>query len=354
MRRGVGAPNLSRPDRRPRRAWAVVPAMLLGLAALAPSSGTGPGYVTNAIALGGDPVVAAAGDIACDPANTHFFDGDGDASSCRQKATSNELVNGGFAAILALGDNQYYCGGYQAFLQSYDKSWGRVKAVTRPVVGNHEYLTSGGTACNANNADAAGYFQYYGSKAGQPGQGFYSFDVGAWHIVALNSNCGDIGGCSSGSPEYTWLARTWRHIPTTCTLAYWHIPLFSSGGRAAPNMRSIWKLLYDNNADLVLSGHDHIYERFGPQTSTGALDTARGLRSFIVGTGGANHTSIETIAPNSEVRNATTFGILRLTLHSTSYSWTFSPESGKTFSDKGSAACHTGGPIPRRRRRRRD
>jgi hypothetical protein len=345
MRRGVDAAVQLRPSRGRRRAWSLVPAVVLVLAALAPSSGAGPGYVPNAEALTGDPVIAAAGDIACDPTSSHFNGGQGDSSTCRQEATSDLLVNGGFSAILSLGDNQYYCGGYSAFLQSYDESWGRVKAATRPVVGNHEYLTSGGTGCDATNAMAAGYFKYFGAAAGQQGKGYYSYNVGSWHLIALNSNCGDVGGCASGSAQYTWLAADLAAHPTACTLAYWHIPLFSSGGRDASNMRSIWALLYNSGADVVLSGHDHIYERFAPQTSAGVLDTTRGIRSFIVGTGGANHTSIETVAANSELRNASTYGILKLTLHAGSYDWRFVPEAGRSFSDSGTGQCHAA-PAP--------
>ena len=214
-----------------------------------------------------DPVIAAAGDIACDPTNSSFNGGNGSSSSCRQKYTSDLLVNAGLAAVLPLGDNQYYCGGYQAFLQSYDLSWGRVKSITRPVVGNHEYLTSGGTDCTSANAGAAGYFNYFGSAAGNPGQGYYSYDIGTWHLIALNSNCGDAGGCSSSTPQGQWLAADLAAHPNFCTLAYWHIPLFSSGGRASSNTKSIWQTLYNNNVDVVLNGHDHIYERFAPQVA---------------------------------------------------------------------------------------
>ena len=287
-----------------------------------------------------DPVVAAAGDIACDPSNANFNGGNGASNSCRQLYTSNLLVNANLAAVLDLGDNQYYCGGYQAFLQSYDLSWGRVKSITHPAVGNHEYLTSGGTGCDASNAGAAGYFNYFGSAAGQPGQGYYSFDIGTWHIIALNSNCGDAGGCSATSPQGIWLANDLKTHTNFCTLAYWHIPLFSSGGRANNNSKAFWQLLYDNNADLILSAHDHTYERFAPQTPSGTLDTSRGIRELLVGSGGANHTGIVSVAANSEVRNADTFGVLDLTLHPTSYDWQFVPEAGKTFTDSGTTACH--------------
>ena len=216
-----------------------------------------------------DPVIAAAGDIACDPSSSSFNSGNGTSNSCRQKATSDLLVNAGLAAVLPLGDNQYYCGGYQAFLQSYDLSWGRVKSITHPVVGNHEYLTAGGTDCTITNDGAAGYFNYFGSAAGDPGKGYYSYDIGTWHLIAMNSNCGDAGGCSSSSPQGKWLAADLAAHTNYCTLAYWHIPLFSSGGRASSNTQSIWQVLYNNNVDVVLNGHDHIYERFALRRRTG-------------------------------------------------------------------------------------
>jgi chitodextrinase len=287
-----------------------------------------------------DPVIAAAGDIACDPSNSHFNAGNGSSNSCREKYTSDLLVGAGLSAVLDLGDTQYYCGGYSAFEQSYDPSWGRVKDITHPAVGNHEYLTSGGTDCNAANSGAAGYFKYFGPAAGQPGQGYYSFDIGTWHIIALNSNCGSAGGCSASSPQGKWLANDLQTHNNFCTLAYWHIPLFSSGGRANNNSKAFWQLLYDNNADLILSAHDHLYERFAPQTPTGALDNTRGIREILAGTGGANHTGIVSVAANSEVRNVDTFGVLKLTLHPTSYDWQFVPEAGQTFTDSGTTACH--------------
>jgi hypothetical protein len=286
-----------------------------------------------------DPVIAAAGDIACDPSSSSFNGGNGTSGACRQRYTSDLLVNGGFAAVLPLGDIQYYCGGYQAFLQSYDLSWGRVKSITRPAVGNHEYLTSGGTDCTSANAGAAGYFNYFGAAAGLPSQGYYSFNVGEWHLIALNSNCSSAGGCGSSSPQGLWLQADLAANRNLCTLAYWHIPLFSSGGRAASNTQSLWQILYNNNVELVLNGHDHIYERFAPQAPNGTLDAARGIREFIVGTGGSNHTSLASIAANSLVRNTDTFGILKLTLHPSSYDWQFIPEPGKTFTDSGSAQC---------------
>lgn len=329
--------------------------LAVSVAALAPSwAAAAPVGLTAAVpapilaspaaaTVGADPVVMAAGDIACDPGSSSFNGGNGTSNSCHQRATSDLLLDSGADAVLALGDNQYYCGSLTAFQQSYDLSWGRVKSITHPAVGNHEYLTSGGTGCNSSNSGAAGHFAYFGAAAGAPGQGYYSFDIGAWHIVALNSNCSSAGGCGSSSAQYAWLQQDLASHPTACTLAFWHIPLYSSGGRAASNMKSLWQLLYNMDADLVLAGHDHTYERFAPQDANGVRDDARGLRSFVVGTGGANHTSFSRTAANSEVRNASTYGVLKLDLHPTSYTWTFLPETGASFTDTGSTACHGAG-----------
>jgi hypothetical protein len=296
-----------------------------------------------------DPVIATAGDIACDPLNPSFNAGAGTTNSCRQQATSNLLLSTPLAAVLPLGDNQYYCGGAGAFGQAYDPSWGRLKSITHPTVGNHEYLTHGGTdpstGCDVTNLNAAGYYSYFGAAAGDPTQGYYSYDVGTWHIIALNTQCTSAGGCGPTSPQALWLQADLAAHQNYCTMAYFHIPLFSSGGRAAQNAKTFWDILYNADADLVLTSHDHLYERFGPQTSAGVLDTARGMREFVVGTGGANHTSFTTtIFPNSEVRNDQTFGILKLTLHPDSYDWNFVPEAGQVFTDAGNTTCHGGTP----------
>jgi chitodextrinase len=294
------------------------------------------------VAAGSDPVIAAAGDIACDPTNSNFNQLNGSSGSCRMKYTSNLLTTGGYAAVLPLGDNQYYCGGYLGFQQSYDPTWGQVKSITHPAVGNHEYVTSGGTDCDAAGK-AGGYYKYFGAAAGNPAQGYYSYDVGTWHLIALNTQCSAAGGCGTTSPQGKWLNADLAAHTNFCTLAYFHIPLYSSGGRASSNAKSFWQTLYNANADLILSAHDHTYERFAPQDANGNLDVTRGMREFVVGTGGANHTSFTTIVANSEVRNSDTFGILQLTLHPTSYDWVFVPEAGKTFSDSGTTSCH--GPV---------
>jgi chitodextrinase len=289
-----------------------------------------------------DPVIAAAGDIACDPTSSSYNGGNGTSGSCHAMKTSNMLVNGGFSAILPLGDNQYYCGGYQAFMQSYDASWGRVKGITHPSVGNHEYLTSGGTDCDPTGK-GLGYFQYFGAAAGLASQGFYSYNIGTWHLIALNSNCSSAGGCSASSAQGTWLVADLAAHANMCTLAYWHIPLYSSGGRANGNSLYFWQALYAAHADVVLSSHDHTYERFAPQDPYAHLDTANGIREFIVGTGGANHTSFVTVAANSEVRDSTSFGIMEMTLHAKSYDWNFVPDTAGGFTDAGTGTCHSSG-----------
>jgi hypothetical protein len=277
------------------------------------------------------PVVAAAGDVACDPTSASYNGGLGSGLNCRQKATSDLLVAGGYSGVLGLGDLQYENGALEKFDASYDPSWGRVKAITRPAVGNHEYQTAG----------AAGYFQYFGTAAGDPAKGWYSFDVGSWHVIALNSNCSAVGGCGAGSPQEQWLrADLAAHPSAQCTLAYWHHPRYSSGAHGSDTTyAAFWQALYDANSELVLAGHDHDYERFAPQNASGGLDTARGLREFVAGSGGKEVRSFSTIRANSEARDASSLGILELTLGSGAYSWRYRAAVG-TFADSGSAACH--------------
>jgi hypothetical protein len=299
-------------------------------------SSTATSVGTAPVSPPGDPVIAAAGDIACDPASSSFNGGLGTSTSCRQKHTSDLLVGSDLAGVLTLGDNQYEDGALAKFQASYDASWGRVKSITRPSAGNHEYST----------ADATGHFDYFNGTgnptgpAGERGKGYYSFDIGSWHLIALNSNCSRVGGCGVGSPQEQWLKSDLTAHPNSCTLAYWHHARFSSGphGNHA-SMQPIWQALYDASADVVLGGHDHAYERFAPQDPDGALDLSRGIRQFVVGSGGKSHYSFTTTQPNSEARNSDTFGVLKLTLHPTGYEWRFAAEAGKTFTDSGSDDC---------------
>jgi acid phosphatase type 7 len=293
--------------------------------------------ITATSAVAADPVIAAAGDIACDPADGGYNGGAGTPTRCRQQYTSDLLVGAPLSAVLTLGDSQYEDGLLTAFNSVYDPSWGRVKTITRPVPGNHEYQSSA----------AAGYFDYFngvGNANGQAGdrtKGYYSFNVGLWHLIALNSNCARVGGCGAGSPQEQWLRTDLANSGAHCTLAYWHHPLFSSGNYSPglTQTRPLFQALYDYNADVVLSGHDHNYERFAPQAPDGTVDLNRGIRQFIVGSGGAEHYSQGPAIANSQVRNSNTFGVLKLTLHPISYEWTFQPEAGGTFYDTGSDFC---------------
>ena len=275
--------------------------------------------------------IAAAGDIACDPASSSFNGGAGVGLACRQSATSDLLVGAGYEAVLALGDIQYEDGAFSKFGLSYDPSWGRVKGITHPAPGNHEYGTGG----------AAGYYQYFGAAAGDPTKGYYSFDLGGWHLIALNSNCAAVGGCGVGTAQEQWLrADLTANSAAACTLAYWHHPRFSSGEHGSDSAyTAFWQALYDANADVVLVGHDHDYERFAPQTASGALDLTRGIREFVVGTGGKELRTFPTVRANSEARSVASLGILELTLGSSAYSWRFVPAVG-TFTDAGTASCH--------------
>jgi hypothetical protein len=278
----------------------------------------------------GYPVIAAAGDIACDPADGSYNDGRGSATACRALATSRLVRAGRYTAVLALGDNQYEDGAYSKYRVSYARSWGHVRAITRPTPGNHDYLTE----------NAAGYFRYFGRAAGSPLTGYYSFDIGAWHLVSLNSNCSEIGGCERGSPQVRWLRRDLSRHRSTCVLAYWHHPRFSSGPYGNDDSTAaLWSALYDSGADVVLSGHEHSYERFAPQGPAGELDRRRGIREFVVGTGGRAHRGFESLARNSQRRDSTSFGILALTLRPEGYDWKYVPAGG-SFSDDGSARCH--------------
>jgi hypothetical protein len=230
----------------------------------------------------------------------------------------------------------YPSGSAADFANCYVPAWGSFKSRTRPAIGNHEYDTG----------SPAAYFNYFGSLAGDPVNAYYSYDVGAWHVVVLNSNCSKItGGCAVGGAQEKWLRADLGANPTACTLAYFHHPRFSSlypvlntDGSTLP----LWQALYDAGAELVLNGHAHVYERFAALTPAGVADPARGVREFTVGTGGGEpHSSWNTPrAQNSEVFNDRVWGVLQLTLHANSYDWNFIGVPGTAFTDAGSGACH--------------
>ncbi|HEY9476504.1 MAG TPA: DNRLRE domain-containing protein, partial [Mycobacteriales bacterium] len=250
--------------------------------------------------------------------------------------------------VLPLGDLQYEEGSTAEFDGSYAVTgWGSAKGISRPAAGNHEYRTAGAT----------GYYGFFGSNAGDPAKGYYSYDItgpnGAfrWHMIVLNSECADLGGgsisagCGAGSSQELWLKSDLAAHPNVCTLAYWHRPRFSSSSTtpSSTTYKAFWNDLYNAGADVVLAGHAHDYERFAPQTADGAADPARGLRQFVVGTGGRNFQSMGTRIANSVTSTNTAFGVLKMTLHATSYDWQFVPAAGYTYSDSGSGNCHSAG-----------
>jgi len=257
--------------------------------------------------------------------------GAGDIASCSSdgdEATA-DLLDGIPGTVFTAGDNAYSDGSALNFTNCYQPSWGKFKDRTRPSPGNHDYHTSNGS----------GYYAYYGANAGPAGRGYYSYDLGAWHIVSLNSNV----SMSAGSAQEQWLRADLAASTKLCTLAYWHHPRFSSGTThgSFSAAQPIWQALYDAGADVVVSGHEHNYERFAPQDATGTADPTRGIREFVVGTGGASHYDDEgTPKPNSEVFNGTTWGVIKFTLGPTSYRWEFVPVAGQGFHDSGTGECH--------------
>jgi hypothetical protein len=272
----------------------------------------------SVLAQASDPVLVGAGDIA-------------DCSLTQDEETANLLDNIP-GTVFTLGDNAYPDGTLTQFNDCYEPSWGRHKSRTNPVPGNHDYRVSG----------AAGYFDYFGAAAGERSQGYYSYNLGEWHIIALNSEIPK----GAGSAQGQWLRADLAANPSVCTLAYWHRPLFSSGEHGNNSaFQALWQALYEYGADVVLNGHDHSYERFAPQNPSGQADP-NGIREFVVGTGGAALYSFDVIQPNSEVRNNTAHGVLKLTLHSTSYDWQFVPIAGQTFTDSGTANCVDGSSQP--------
>jgi hypothetical protein len=269
-------------------------------------------------ALGDDPVITAAGDISLP------------VPSAATKATAQLVTSIDPTVALTLGDNQYPTGALEDFQTGYGPTWGVFKSKTRPAPGNHEYDAS---------PTAAGYFSYFGSRAPDA---WYSFDVGSWHLISLNSQCAKIGGCTAGTPEYEWLEADLASHPAECTLAYWHHPRWSSGlehGNSS-QVGPFVQLLYNAGAEVILSGHEHNYERYAPQTPSASLDTARGIVEVVVGTGGAELYGFGTPDTNSLVRNASTNGVLEMTLHPGSYDFEFRPVAGSSFTDAGSGDCH--------------
>ena len=284
------------------------------------------------------PIVETDPTQADDP----VFVGAGDIANCGriQDELTAQLLDNIPGTVFTLGDNVYSDGTLAEFKDCYGPTWGRHKERTRPSAGNHDYHTAG----------AAGHYSYFGAAASPLDtnctancKGYYSYNLGAWHIIALNSEIDH----HAGSTQEQWLRADLAANQSVCTLAYWHKPRFSSGRHGnITNVQPFWQALYEYGADVVLNGHDHIYERFSLQNPSGQADPTRGIREFVVGTGGASLYSFPTVQANSEVRNNTTWGVLKLTLHPTSYDWEFIPIAGQTFTDTGSTNCVDVEPVP--------
>ena len=282
-----------------------------------PSASVAAASPTPSATPDGSPrVVYAAGDIADCPDTDPAVAG---------------LVRDRKALILAVGDIVYPSGQASGFTSCFDPVWGALKPRIRPVPGNHDYITR----------DAAAYFTYFGAAAGDPGRGYYSFDIGAWHVIAINSMCPQIGGCRPGSPQIIWLEQDLAAHPGGCTLAYWHHPRFSSGDGASPQRtEAMWQALYAAGAEIVINGHDHDYERFAPLDPAGRVDPQRGIREFVVGTGGANLTRRVRVADHSEIWTRDYHGLLELTLRPGRYHWRFVAAETQRVIDSGSGRCH--------------
>lgn len=257
----------------------------------------------------------------------------GDISSCSTDgdAATADLLDDLAGTVVTLGDAVYPDGTAGQFADCFDPTWGRQRSRIRPTVGNHEYHTKG----------AAAYFRYFGTAAGDPATGYYAYDLGTWRVYSLNSNCTQIGGCDAGSAQVKWLLADLAANPRDCVLAYWHHPRYSSAEHGSQaSVDGLWDTLYGAGAEVVLSGHDHDYERFAPQSDGGRVDPDRGIVEFVVGTGGFSHYPFRDILSTSRVRNNTTFGVLELTLGVGSWSSRFVPVAGKSFTDTAGGTCH--------------
>jgi hypothetical protein len=310
------------------------------------------------------PLIAAAGDVACPPTHPAYNDGLGTPTRCRQAATAQLLYHAGYDAILPIGDLVQPDATLANLRDAYGQTWGKLKGRTHPVAGNHEY---------DHHSHGSGYFDYFNGvgddegRAGARGRGWYSYDLGRWHMIALNANC-DRVGCRNHSRQLVWLRRNLRRHRNRCVLAYWHQPLFSSGAHGFfktpedaladkhnpgydENTVPFWRALHAAGADIVLNGHDHLYERFAPQTPSGSLDRKTGIVQFTVGTGGRSLFDFTHVARNSRKRISGAFGILRLRLGRGRYHWRFLDIDHRIL-DEGERRCTPIGPALRAHRHR--
>ena len=272
------------------------------------------------------PGVSPAGGNLPTSGSSVVLVGAGDIGDDGREATA-KLLDRIPGTVFTAGDNAYPDGTDADYAQKYNPTWGRQRERTKPTPGNHEYNTSGAT----------GYYKYFGSLAGPSSRGYYSYDLGDWHIISLNSNI----DMSAGSTQERWLRADLAASNKECTLAIWHHPRFSAGKHgSSTKSQDIYQALYEAGAEVVVVGHDHNYQRFAPQTADGQLDRQRGIRQFVAGMGGASHYSFSSPIANTEAYNTDTYGVLKLTLGPGTYQWEFVPVAGKTYRDSGSGTCH--------------
>jgi hypothetical protein len=322
-------------------------ALAAGLAALA-APGVGVAATrgsTQPAAVGDTVVIGAVGDMACDPSDPKYNGGVGNAKGCQGARVSNLMVaDTSLSAVLGLGDYQYDCGDPDDYAVSYNPTWGRLDALMDPVAGNHEYKTGTdafGATCPSDNTTAAGYFQHFGPAAHASTEGHFSFDLGSWHLIALNSNCGaaGVGGCGATSPQTKWLEQDLAATTQPCIAAFWHQPLYTSAKFKGTAYRPWWNALYAAHADVVLNGHVHNYQRYPALTPNAVKDAANGITQYTVGTGGEGFTKfVATVTPKPTV-HLQTFGYLRLTLSPTGWSAEFVDFTG-AVADRSSGTCH--------------
>ena len=301
----------------------------------------------------GDPVIAAVGDMACSPDDASFNGGAGTATNCgEQRVTDGILADASVDQFFGLGDVQYGCGDPADYGASYTPTYGRLSAITDPALGNHEYNTvtnsATGAACPEPNRGAEDYFSYFGVAAHPDSAGYYSFNLGSWHIIVLNANCKarGVGGCGINSPQSTWLAADLNADTQPCTLAYWHQPRWTGTASNDGSSRAWWHLLYTHHADLVLNGHVHAYERFDQLTPKGQ-SSPKGIRELIVGTGGDSlQATSQSPVPQPQI-TLSSFGFLRLVLQPTGYTGTFQEVASSgavSVGDSFSGSCHRAQP----------
>ena len=310
-----------------RRAWLAILLFLSGcVGSAAPPTGT-----PSAVTPSATPSATPTGSPSPTPTPAaEFLIAAGDIASCDEEADSSTaaLVAELDGTVAALGDLAYPAGSDATYAECYDPVWGEFLDRTRPAIGNHDM----------QDDDGAAYYRYFGARAGAAGEGWYSYDLAAWHVIVLNSNC-ELVGCSPGTEQHAWLLADLAATDTHCTLAYWHHPRFSSGPHGDDDdVAPLWEALAEADADVVLVGHDHLYERFAPQAGDGTA-IADGIRQFTVGTGGKGLYDREEVAPNSEVLIDDAFGVLELRLAPDSYDWRFLT-TDDVEADAGSGTCH--------------